>query len=542
MFAEFLKWKNERLFGQHGLILFGEPSPLTFALEDLPQDTMPKRQLHYSSESTNESHNLDTLQHDVHPSHLDTADIAYLQAKGAFVMPSEKTLEYFVTVFFTKFYPLYSIVEKEALKKALKIGKLPWILIHTVCFIGATFCDLPVIFKSGFDSRFEARKHYYTKAKLMFDTGYETGKVILLQSAIMLSFWGPHLQSYCNPCSWINIASTLAISLGLHRTATHSNSPSDKGLLRRLWWTLVVRDTFCSILLGRPFRINLSQCNTEAPNIEEFETPEDGFYQVQIGHLSLLLRDVVYYRFGPGNIDLSLEKIHANLDTWYLRIRISLEQWPNPPFKCSTAFELLYNYHVLLLYIESPSVFRRFTDAQPHPPDPQPGTVIESSAIMIASHAINLVSKVEVCDVPHELYPAFFVAGTVLYRQSQNAHPTMSQMSRAHLDNCRTVLNQIRESWDPGNWAMHIFDFLCSDRNITARSKDRDTPAAATQTDVNSTITVDQAPPQSMLGGDITLDLNLETMMNGESAEIGDYLLMPNFLLPAAEGWPALQL
>jgi hypothetical protein len=71
-------------------------------------------------------------------------------------------------------------VDKEELNKTLKSGKLPWIIIHTVYFIGATFCDSSVIFKSGFDSRFKARKYYYTKAKIMFDISYKIGKVILI--------------------------------------------------------------------------------------------------------------------------------------------------------------------------------------------------------------------------------------------------------------------------------------------------------------------------------------------------------------------------
>ncbi|KAJ5653110.1 hypothetical protein N7490_000113 [Penicillium lividum] len=118
----------------------------------------------------------------------------------------------------------------------------------------------------------------------------------------------------------------------------------------------------------------------------------------------------------------------------------------------------------------------------------------------------------------------------------------MSQTSRAQLDNCRTVLNHIRESWGPGNWAMHSFDFLCSDRNTAARSKDHDSTVATTQTNVNSTTTVEQVHLQSMLGGDIPPELTWETMMNGEYAEIGDFLLTPNFLSSAGEGWPGLQL
>lgn len=84
-FEDFLNWRSQNNGRPHGLILLGEPSPLTFALEELSENSSP--QLHNASEHIRDSSNLEVLQQDIYPPHLDTADIAYLKAKGAFGFP-----------------------------------------------------------------------------------------------------------------------------------------------------------------------------------------------------------------------------------------------------------------------------------------------------------------------------------------------------------------------------------------------------------------------------------------------------------------------
>ncbi|OQD85587.1 hypothetical protein PENSOL_c097G05189 [Penicillium solitum] len=553
MFEDFISWRTERNMPQCGLVLLGEASPLTFALEEYPQETSPP--LHDASDQIRDSANLAVIQQDIHPSHLDAADIAYLKAKGAFIIPLKALLNNLASAYLTRFHSLYSIVNKLELEKVHNEQKTPWLLLHAVCFIGATFCDSAVIHQSNFRSRLDARRHYYQKAKLFFDFGYEKNKIILAQCAIMLSFWGPETHSHWNPCSWIGFGVTFAISLGIHRSVVSSDAPrGDKGLLRRLWWTLVVRDTYCSVLLGRPFRINLTQSDTELLKAQDFihENTEDGFYQIQIGRLSLLLRQILHCRFGPSNPSLTPAKIHADIEQWHSDLHRSLQDWHGrgAPIVYSIALELLYNYYLLLLYIETPTPLQP-GNFPPQSPEQPLGGIVESSARTISSHAITLMTKTNLCDLPHELFPALFVAGIVHYRQTKHQNELVSHMARANLDNCRVVLNYVKGIWDPANWAMEIFDFLCTNqremitgpaqmsrapyencRSIPNRQSDTSTPHVASE---NREFSGDS-------NHDASFDLSWDVIQAQFTGGMEDFLLMPNFLPPATDEWAGYQL
>ena len=544
-FEDFLNWRSQNNGRPYGLILLGEPSPLTFALEELSENSSP--QLHNASEHIRDSSNLEVLQQDIYPPHLDTADIAYLKAKGCFRLPSPRTLNDLVKAYLTCFHPHYSIMNKREVENCHREQKLPWILLHAICFIGATFCDASVIYRSECSSRLNARREYYDKAALLFKVGYDNNKIILLQTAVILSFWGPHMQSFWNPCSWIGFGVTLAISLGIHRSAASSNAPrGDKGLLRRLWWTLVVRDTYCSVLLGRPFRINLVQSDTGVLTVDDFtyESHEDAFYQTRITSLSIILRDIMHCRFGPGGHNLTSETVHGQLDEWHSNLNLALERWKrsaSPPFTCSTTLELLYHYYILLLYINNPTtnqqaIFPRVISIQQD--------ILRSAAISIASKAVTLLTKTKVCNLPHELFPAFFVAGIVLFRHMKQDDDLVAHMAQANLDNCRIVLNETHESWDPGHWAMQIFDFLCANREggsqttadgiVQPRLGDQMGAQLDGSGDASTSERHSANPDDGLLFGS-----SWESMMMPEelAGPMGNYLFMPSLFPPDADGW-----
>ncbi|KAF9893041.1 hypothetical protein FE257_012452 [Aspergillus nanangensis] len=534
MFEEFLSWKDKGE-GRLGLVLLGEPSPLTFALEDLPQDSPP--QLHDASGQIRNSANLEVIQKDVHPSHLDEADVAYLKAKGAFNLPSERTLEDLVAVYLARFHPLYSIVNKVELEKVHKEHKLPWILLHAVCFIGATFCEPYKLHSAGFQSRSDARRHFYQKAKLLFDASYETSKIILLQVALMLSFRGPQMQSYWNPCSWIGFGVTFAISLGLHRSTASSHARGgDTGLLRRLWWTLVVRDTYCAVLLGRPFRIDLPHSDAEMLTPDDFvyESHDEAFYQIQMARLAPIMRNITRCR--SADRQLYPQVVHAELETWRAGLDVS-----------STVLEIIYNYSLLLLYIDKPNVSRPQTLCHQPGPERPCKELVESTARAIASKAITLVTKACLSYLPHEVFLGFFVAGIVHYRQTQHNDQMVAQMARANLDNCRVILNEVKEFWEPGEWAMEIFDFLNmrhqdnSLRNASPPPRQSEANATTPHPDMPAEFVPGQTQDGSLMDNYL-FGSNWETVLQGGLAHSADdSLLMPGFLPSVVDGWSYLE-
>jgi hypothetical protein len=155
MFEEFVE---EHEHGGLGIILFGEASPLTFALEE----HIGEKACFYDARPTlSENKRLVDRPREVHPPHCSPEDIAYLEAKGAFTLPDSQTFEAYLEAFLSRFYPLYTIVNKFELLEAHERNTLPWIMLQGICLIGATFCDASVIHRTSYKTRAQARKAYY---------------------------------------------------------------------------------------------------------------------------------------------------------------------------------------------------------------------------------------------------------------------------------------------------------------------------------------------------------------------------------------------
>lgn len=144
--------------GGRGIILFGEASPLTFALEEHAGE---QARFYDARPILSENKRLVDRPREVHPPHCAPEDVAYLHAKGAFTLPEPRIFDAFVQVFITRFYPLYSIVNKSELMEAHERRTLPYIMSHAICLIGATFCDASLIHGTTYKSRAQARQAYY---------------------------------------------------------------------------------------------------------------------------------------------------------------------------------------------------------------------------------------------------------------------------------------------------------------------------------------------------------------------------------------------
>lgn len=479
MFERFLERQGQRIEDATdacGLIFLSGASPLTFALEEARG--AHKDMLQDAETPLIASDQTGRVESDNHPAHLTAPDIAYLKAKGAFERPKAEVLDCVRVAFMDRFYPLYSIVDPAKFTESCKAGTLPWILLHAFCFIGSTFCDPSVLHRAGFEDRWHARRQFYDRAKVLFDVGYETNKIVLLQSVLMLSFWGPQMKSYWNPCSWVGFGVTIAESLGIHRMGSSAHVDSARrGLLKRLFWTLAVRDAYCAALLGRPCRLNIVQCNTELPSLEDFDhpahcsSPEDhrtcqshAHYQIQVSRLSFILRDIIKARFCSSQSESMTAHLHSQLEAWQAELPPSVSWEPEPnqsPNLFSLSLKIIFHLQLVLIHLERPEDAMDSASSALFASSSS-SNATESAAHTIASTAFTIISNSMLAALPHEVFLGFFVAGIVFYRGIRNNGDNLDQLPRSALDNCQMVLSQARESWDPANWVLKIFDFLLS--------------------------------------------------------------------------------
>jgi hypothetical protein len=491
MFERFLEQQGQNAddtTNACGVIFMSGASPLTFALEEA-QNKHSTATLHDADlQLPSGNDRTGTVVCSDHPAHLSSHDVGYLKVKGALELPLPETLTAMVVAFKERFHPSYSIVDLDHFDESFKAGTLPWILLHSVCFIGSTFCDLSDVVRAGFKGRLHARRHFYDKAKLMFDIGYETNKVVLLQSVIMLSFWGPQMKSYWNPGSWVGFGVTIAESMGIHRIGASARvEKKRRRLFKRLFWVLAVRDAYCASLLGRPCRLNMSQCNTEPLTLDDFEsdercaTPEgdDGVerhahahYQIQVARLSLILRSIVETRFGSGQH--ASTNLSGQLERWRSELPDSINWSRQHRSKAASVFSLslkiIFHFQLILAHLEKPDEAAANASSLPFcGPSPLSCQITESAAYTISSTAFTMISNSMMGVVPHEVFPGFFVAGIVFFRGMKQAQDTLasSHLPGSALDNCRTVISEARDRWDPANWILRIFDFLLSSKEST---------------------------------------------------------------------------
>lgn len=179
-------------------------------------------------------------------------DLEYLRAKGVFSLPERAHLDALMSVFLDHVYPLYPIVNRQEFIQQYKNDHLSLILIYAISFIAVAFTSQSMLSLLGFHFQQEAHSFFYKKAKALFDMGYETNKITILQSTFLLSFYSGGPNTYWNFYSWISTAVTIAKAIGIYHSniAISNMQAQDKSLMQRLWWALAVQDSICSTLVG----------------------------------------------------------------------------------------------------------------------------------------------------------------------------------------------------------------------------------------------------------------------------------------------------
>ena len=89
-----------------------------------------------------------------------------------------------------------------------------------------------------------------------------------------MGFWYTDPQDHTGAWYWIGIAITLSQTLGLHRCPQLNNRSQRfpealQPLIRRIWWSCIVRDRWLSLAKGRPMRIHHEDCDVPMPGAED---------------------------------------------------------------------------------------------------------------------------------------------------------------------------------------------------------------------------------------------------------------------------------
>jgi hypothetical protein len=463
LFGHFLDSRQkprEDLVDKCSITYLGESFPLSLVLEDL-QEGGNLRLHHPGPPLGDASSSPEGNSQRGHPSHLLPEDMNCLLSKKAFDYPDRATYDALMSTFLDTFFPLYPIVNRAEFIEQYKRDSLPWILLQSCCFIGATFCPEAILHRAGYSGRRAARFSFYRKAKALFDTGYESNKIVILQSVIMLSFWGGAPNTYWNFYSWISTGVTLAETLGIHRSLRNSNMHAkDAALLKRIWWVLMVRDAFCATLVGRPFRINTDMGDAEMLSITDFEhdhpsmnaqhplKDQYGLYQIEIAKLALVLRQIVYTRWLPGRMKYASDVLNNSLAEWKQDINPLLDwERASSDNALAQALSILYDHHIILANLGCP------------PPEAGQSPV-DLATQRISATASSLVLRSQTLHVPHETFQGLFITGVASYTRLRSPESASAQLGRSIINNCQMILRSAHDNWDAAPWTMELIEKL----------------------------------------------------------------------------------
>ncbi|KAK9462291.1 fungal-specific transcription factor domain-containing protein [Lipomyces oligophaga] len=459
---------------KHPLLYYGESFPASWLFSkgmtrNHCQIRLPRPRIMLSGPNDTGLHAISAE----HPAHATPDMIAYLSSQQCFEKPSPSVLEELFSTYFEKTHHFYPIINRSEFVKLYEIDKIPWLLFHSICFAAASHCPIAALCRDGqHSSRREARVAFYKQAKALFDLSYEKNKIVLIQSALLLSFWGGEPDDYWNSVSWINMAVNIAESLGMHRALSSADlRDEDRTLWRRIWWCLVIRDSYCAALLGKPLRINLLQCDVEPLCRKDFESDDYPAvarlwgdkhtayeeYLLESAKLSLILREIVQAR-DLGNVDTDFVlATHKAMQDWEAhmpdRLRVSTISQDSPLFVYGASLSLIYNHHLIYLH-------------QTAPPECTLSDAVAQQAVTnIADFGSTLFMASVIPYIPQEVLASFFVAIVMIFTQIQRIKRgslTVEQKTlfTMELKICVMIIHHAQDYWDHADWILAISEGL----------------------------------------------------------------------------------
>lgn len=196
-------------------------------------------------------------------------------------------------------------------------------------------------------SRSEMTASLYRRAKALFEMRHENDRVILVQSALLLTWHVEDSDFVSNgPYYWIGLATRIALGLGMHRDRSDNSASrmplADRRLYRRLWWTTLRFEVYTALEYGRPPMIRTEDFDQTAlepadflcgdGNDDRFACPE---FCILDARLCVLALDIIRLA-APGTISrvneeaaidrrlmLLAAELSSTLDFWSCQLRIT---------------------------------------------------------------------------------------------------------------------------------------------------------------------------------------------------------------------------
>ena len=287
---------------------------------------------------------------------MGNVEVNLLRQKGALSLPSWGSCDDLVESYFEWIAPALPIIDKRRFMKQYRDPNNP----PSLLLLQAIFLAALAVNNTG---NFATCKQFYTRAKALYDSGYENDRIINIQALLLIAWYCE--KSRCpveDVLYWNGLATTVALGAGMHRSTEGSTfTIADKRLWRRIWWSLFVRDRSTAIL-GQVLQIHIEDSDVEMISEDDFvdrEYPPNVIHVQFFIHwvkLCILMDTLLSHRKGAlstefQNLHVSTARFELLLSAW-LTARPQELRWEQSRYNFWST-SLQRNYEATLSFLHS---------------------------------------------------------------------------------------------------------------------------------------------------------------------------------------------
>ncbi|KIV92954.1 hypothetical protein PV10_04205 [Exophiala mesophila] len=190
------------------------------------------------------------------PKTLQETDAIFLQSRGCFTIPPDSARDELLRCYAKWVHPFTPMLDFAEIVNTIfgwrSTETVSLLLLQSMLLAASAYTDLDL----GLGDRKETRQALYERCRLLYDFDVESDRVSLLHSAILMSFWDGSMDQVRDSYHWIGVASLHAESIRFDLEVESCPTESDrKRLLKRTWWSLLIRDRLLAVALRRPAQV-----------------------------------------------------------------------------------------------------------------------------------------------------------------------------------------------------------------------------------------------------------------------------------------------
>lgn len=196
-------------------------------------------------------------------------ELDMLDQKKAVELFSKPVHGMLVESYFKWVAPVIPVINYSRFMRQYQDGDTSCLLLHAIFLAGSRACTNKVLDANGLSTR--EIQAIYRRAKALYVADCEVNQVTVVQALVLIGWYcGGSGVSTADSFDWTGTAITTAQKLGMHLGLQMTpRIIADERLWRRIWWTLVTRDSIAASL-GRTARIDADDCDIKKISQEDF--------------------------------------------------------------------------------------------------------------------------------------------------------------------------------------------------------------------------------------------------------------------------------